>query len=87
MIKQKVLKLSLGKIAYENSGNIGKAYRKHDEIGILLCLTIDFETLTSAETIVRKTVTLRERDTMSQFRLAIGELENYLRDFYVYSEF
>ena len=71
-IKHKLQKISLGRIVFENTGNIGKSYRKHDEIGTPVCITVDFETLEN------NTVTLRDRDTMSQQRLKIDDLANYL---------
>ena len=71
-IKHKLQKISLGRIVFENTGNIGKSYRKHDEIGTPVCITVDFETLEN------NTVTLRDRDTMSQQRLEIDDLANYL---------
>ena len=39
------MKLGIGRVALENTGNIGKAYRRHDEVGTPLCLTVDFETI------------------------------------------
>ena len=71
-IKHKLQKISLGRVVFENTGNIGKSYRKHDEIGTPVCITVDFETLEN------NTVTLRDRDTMSQQRLEIDDLANYL---------
>ena len=71
-IKRKLQKISLGRIVFENTGNIGKSYRKHDEIGTPVCITVDFETLES------NTVTLRDRDTMSQQRFEIDDLAKYL---------
>ena len=71
-IKHKLQKISLGRIVFENTGNIGKSYRKHDEIGTPVCITVDFETLEN------NTVTLRDRDSMSQKRLEIDDLANYL---------
>lgn len=58
---------------FDDNGNIGKRYRRQDEIGTPYCVTIDFETLESGE------VTIRERDTMEQKRIKISELENFLR--------
>tara|TARA_B100000427_G_scaffold310476_1_gene300310 strand:- start:474 stop:662 length:189 start_codon:yes stop_codon:yes gene_type:complete len=55
----------------ENSGNIGKSYRRHDEIGTPICITVDFETLEN------KTVTIRDRDTMEQKRLNPQELNEF----------
>ena len=57
-----------------DEGNIGQLYRRQDEIGTPFCLTIDYETLTE------KDVTVRERDSMRQERVAIEALERYLRD-------
>ena len=60
----------------ENSGNIGKNYRRHDEIGTPICITVDFETLED------KSVTVRDRDTMEQKRINLDGLENYYRDYF-----
>lgn len=65
-------KLGLGRIFFENTGNIGKSYRKHDEVGTPFCITVDFETLET------DTVTVRDRDSMNQIRLAVAELPVYL---------
>ena len=54
---------------FENSGNIGKNYRRHDEVGTPVCITIDFETLEE------NTVTIRDRDTMKQRRISETKLE------------
>nr|WP_269466746.1 glycine--tRNA ligase [Spiroplasma clarkii] len=54
------------------TGNIGKRYRRQDAIGTPLCVTIDFDTETE------KTVTVRDRDTMKQVKVALSELKNYL---------
>ena len=56
-------KLGIGRIEMENSGNIGKNYRRHDEIGTPVCITVDHQTLEDG------TVTLRYRDTMDQVRI------------------
>ncbi len=58
----------MGRVILENSGNIGKGYRRHDEIGTPICITVDFETLED------ETVTIRDRDTMQQKRVSIKEL-------------
>ena len=68
-IKTKLQKLGLGRVLFENSGNIGKNYRRHDEIGTPVCITIDFGTLEE------NTVTIRDRDTMKQKRISEKELE------------
>lgn len=57
---------------YDESGSIGKRYRRQDEIGTPLCVTIDFETLED------KTVTVRDRDTMEQERIAIDGLPDHI---------
>ena len=71
-IRRDLQKLGLGRIFFENSGNIGKGYRKHDEVGTPFCLTIDFETLED------DTVTVRDRDSMTQERLATPEIPAFL---------
>ena len=72
-LKQKLMKLGIGRVALENTGNIGKAYRRHDEVGTPLCLTVDFETIEQQP----ETVTLRDRDTMEQIRIATAYLREY----------
>ena len=59
---------------YDEAGSIGKRYRRQDEIGTPYCVTIDFDTLEN------DTVTIRDRDTMSQIRLSIDELVNFISD-------
>ncbi|MFC1623084.1 glycine--tRNA ligase [Patescibacteria group bacterium] len=59
---------------FDDNGNIGKRYRRQDEIGTPYCVTIDFDTLED------NTVTVRDRDTMDQQRIKIEELEDFLRD-------
>jgi len=59
---------------YDESGSIGKRYRREDEIGTPYCVTIDFDTLED------NTVTVRDRDTMEQIRIKISELENYIAE-------
>lgn len=61
-----------GPVLYDETGSIGKRYRRQDEIGTPFCITIDFE---SAE---NGTATVRNRDTMAQERVAIAEIPNYL---------
>ena len=73
-IKQTLQSLRLGRVLLENSGNIGKSYRRHDEVGTPLCITVDFETLDD------DSVTIRDRDTMQQKRIAISELSKYVED-------
>ncbi len=77
-------KLGLGRITYEATGNIGKNYRKHDEIGTPLCVTVDFATIGEDGDEVRDTVTIRNRDTMQQERISCVNLLEYIRKFYSY---
>ena len=63
----------IGPIAFDDGGNIGKRYRKQDEIGTPFCITVDFQTLED------DTVTVRDRDTATQKRVAVGELAGFLR--------
>lgn len=76
-IKQQLQALGLGRILYENTGNIGKAYRRHDEVGTPLCVTVDFQTIEEDDT-----VTVRDRDTMKQERIAVAELEDYVKEYF-----
>lgn len=78
-IKQNLLKLGIGRVALENTGNIGKAYRRHDEIGTPLCITVDFETIEQQP----ESVTIRDRDTMEQHRVNVADLPNYLREYFL----
>ena len=71
-VKNSLQKLNLGRIILENTGNIGKGYRRHDEIGTPLCITIDFDSLEN------KTATVRDRDSMEQDVVAIADLQSYL---------
>ncbi len=59
-------------VDYDDAGAIGRRYRRHDEIGTPFCVTIDFDTLEDLK------VTVRERDTMAQERIAISDLVTYL---------
>lgn len=59
-------------VSYDETGSIGKRYRRQDEIGTPMCVTIDFDTLND------NTVTIRDRDTMEQIRLNINELVDYI---------
>ncbi len=59
---------------YDETASIGKRYRRQDEIGTPYCLTVDFETAND------NSVTVRDRDTMAQERIKIGELVNYFKE-------
>ncbi len=78
-IKADLLKTGIGRVMLEDSGNIGKAYRRHDEIGTPLCITVDFESIEQSPA----TVTLRNRDTMAQERIAVADLPKYLKEFFL----
>lgn len=60
--------------SFDETGNIGKRYRRQDVIGTPFCITIDDETLNN------NTVTVRDRDTMKQIVINVNELENYLQE-------
>ncbi len=70
-LKSLLQKKKLGRVVVENSGNIGKSYRRHDEIGTPLCITIDFETIEN------NTATIRNRDTMQQHRLKLENIPEF----------
>ncbi len=61
-------------VDYDETGSIGKRYRREDEIGTPFCITVDFDTETD------NTVTVRDRDTMEQVRLPINELVSYISE-------
>ena len=71
-IKDQLQQVSNRRIILENTGNIGKSYRKHDEIGTPNCITIDYDSLE------KKTVTLRDRDTMDQKTIDIDDISKHL---------
>ena len=74
-LKSSLQNQKLGRVVVENSGNIGKSYRRHDEIGTPLCITIDFQSMDD------NTVTLRDRDTMEQKRLHLDEIPQYFSEY------
>lgn len=65
------LKKKFGTVDFDDNGNIGKRYRRQDEIGTPWCVTVDYQTLEDG------TVTIRDRDTGEQIRCSTNELENY----------
>ena len=67
-------------VDFDDTGSIGKRYRREDEIGTPYCVTVDFDTVGDAEKEGDNCVTVRDRDTMEQVRLPIAELKNYLRE-------
>lgn len=62
------------KTMLDTSGNVGKRYRRQDEIGTPYCVTVDFQSLEDS------TVTIRDRDTMQQIRIKIEEIDNYVKE-------
>lgn len=75
-IKSSLQSLGLGRILLENSGNIGKSYRRHDEIGTPICITIDFESLENGS------ITIRDRDSMKQDRISVENVKEYLLNYF-----
>ena len=75
-VKTSLQKYQIGRVVVENTGNIGKSYRKHDEIGTPLCITIDFDSLD------KNTVTVRDRDSMEQKSLDINNVNQYFLDYF-----
>ncbi len=74
-----LLKKEFGDVAWDDNGNIGKRYRRQDEIGTPLCVVIDFDTL-EGEGGSKDTVTIRHRDTMEQTRVNIADLTEAVRE-------
>ena len=72
-LKKALQNQKLGRVILENTGNIGKSYRKHDEIGTPICVTVDFDSLEN------NTVTVRNRDTMGQETIAIENLPEFYK--------
>jgi glycyl-tRNA synthetase len=79
-----VLKLQVPSIQFDDNGNIGKRYRRQDEVGTPFCITVDFDTLgdpstSSGQGTLKDTVTLRHRDSGKQKRLTISEVVSHIR--------
>ena len=68
------LKKEFGNVSYDDNGNIGKRYRRQDEIGTPWCIVIDFDTLTD------DSVTIRDRDTGEQERVKVENLKGYIKE-------
>ncbi len=68
------LKAEFGRVAWDDNGNIGKRYRRQDEIGTPWCIVVDFDTLTD------DAVTVRDRDNGEQLRVKVSELKNYIKE-------
>ena len=75
-LKTKLQKSINGRVLLENTGNIGKNYRKHDEIGTPACITVDFQSIDD------DTVTVRDRDSMEQQRVHLEEINDFLKQNY-----
>jgi glycyl-tRNA synthetase len=75
-LKNRLQSSLTGRVLLENTGNIGKSYRKHDEIGTPACITVDFQTLED------QTVTVRDRDSMDQKRVNLEEVNTFLLENY-----
>ena len=67
------LKEEFGRVAWDDNGNIGKRYRRQDEIGTPFCIVVDFDTLTD------DSVTVRDRDTGEQERIKVEDLKKYIK--------
>ena len=65
-------------VDYDEAGSIGKRYRRQDEIGTPLCITVDFQTVGDENTPADNCVTVRDRDTMEQERVPIDQLVHYI---------
>ena len=67
-------------VDYDEAGSIGKRYRRQDEIGTPLCITVDFQTVGDETTPADHCVTVRDRDTMEQVRIPIESLKAYIQE-------
>ena len=67
-------------VDFDETGSIGKRYRREDEVGTPFCITVDFDTVGDAEKAGDNCVTVRERDSMEQVRVPISELKAYLAE-------
>ncbi len=65
-------------VDYDETGSIGKRYRREDEIGTPFCITVDFQTVGDDKTPADGCVTVRERDSMEQVRIPISEVKDYI---------
>ena len=68
------LKAEFGRVIWDDNGNIGKRYRRQDEIGTPFCIVVDFDTL------IDNTVTVRDRDTGEQERIKVENLSSYIKE-------
>ena len=65
-------------VFYDETGAVGRRYRRQDEVGTPFCITVDFETLGENDASLKGTVTIRHRDSMKQERVAIEDLLHWL---------
>ncbi len=75
-----MLKAEFGRVMFDDNGNIGKRYRRQDEIGTPWCIVIDFDTLGEENPEHKDTVTIRHRDTGAQERIAIAGLVGKIKE-------
>ena len=68
------LKSEFGRVMWDDNGNIGKRYRRQDEIGTPWCIVIDFDTLTD------DAITIRDRDTGVQERISVSKIVEYIKE-------
>ena len=76
-LRRDLVRTGVGRVFFEDTGNIGKGYRRHDEVGTPLVITVDFDTIEGDGS-----VTLRDRDTMTQNRYPKAEIADVVRDYY-----
>lgn len=74
-----MLKKELGSVVFDDNGNVGKRYRRQDEIGTPWCVTIDFDTLGENPELI-DTVTIRDRDTGTQERVKISDISKFIKE-------
>ena len=74
------LKQEFGRVMWDDNGNVGKRYRRQDEIGTPFCIVVDFDTLGEENPELKDTVTVRDRDTGEQERVKVSELVNFLKE-------
>ena len=67
-------------VDFDDTGSIGKRYRREDEIGTPFCITVDFQTVGDDKTPADNCVTVRDRDTMEQVRVPIDQLRSYIAE-------
>ena len=67
-------------VDYDDTGSIGKRYRRQDEVGTPFCITLDFQTVGDDTTPADHCVTIRERDSMEQVRIPMSEVKNYIAE-------